>query len=125
MIRLWAIVCVFLLSGCGGTVSNGPNLSVILAEKPAKTLSEYGLMKADENGFVADSQVHSYDLINPLFTDYAAKQRYVFVPKGKQAKQTADAIFLFLLVRYWLKTLAMHPICEHRTRGLIWWKRVC
>lgn len=115
--RLWVIVSALLLVSCGGTVSSGPDLEVILAEKPAKNLSGYGLMKLGELGFQANTEVQAYDLINPLFTDYAAKQRYVFVPKGKQAKQTEDDILSFPIGTVLVKNFGYAPDMRTPTDG--------
>lgn len=60
------------------------NRDVALADKPAKLLSAYGLF-ADMGGQVPAEGVVPYDLITPLFTDYAVKRRFVSVPEGTPA----------------------------------------
>ena len=69
------------------------NDAALMAKKPAKKLSEYGLF-IDAGGREPSNRVVPYDLSNPLFTDYAAKFRYVYVPKGASAApyQEEDAL---------------------------------
>ena len=67
-------------------------MDVILAPKPALTLAAYGLFDQDGQ---ANERVIPYDLVNPLFTDYADKQRHVFVPEGKTASYNISDVFEF------------------------------
>ena len=61
----------------------GPNFDAV--EVTCDTLSAYNLFadptdpRANANGGI------HYEMITPLFTDYAQKYRFVFVPEGKQA----------------------------------------
>jgi parallel beta-helix repeat protein len=62
---------------------DGPNFDAV--EVSCETLSAYNLFadptdpSANANGGIY------YELITPLFTDYAEKYRFIFVPEGKQA----------------------------------------
>lgn len=60
------------------------NDALLMAKKPAKLLSEYGLF-IDTGGRVPSDRVVPYDLNNPLFTDYATKLRYIYMPTGVAA----------------------------------------
>lgn len=68
---------------------NGVNWDALAVDCP--NLSDYGLFKnpsdalsgANEGGF-------NYDLTTPLFSDYAAKDRTIFIPPGKQASYQAS-----------------------------------
>lgn len=109
-----------LLAGCGapGTPGAnaaganapgaGPDLSVILADRPAERLSDYGLF-TDAGARKPASRVLAYDLINPLFSDHAAKHRYVFVPDGTAAQYDPDAAFGFPVGSVLVKTFAFAP----------------
>ena len=76
------------LGGCSAPVEPPqktaltPDMAVILADKPASALSAYGLF-SDAAAFNPVDRVIGYDLINPLFSDHAAKTRLVFVPEGE------------------------------------------
>lgn len=60
---------------------------------PAK-LSDFGFFK-DSAARKPAPHVIPYDLITPLFSDYAEKYRYAYVPAGKRAKYDGDAAFDF------------------------------
>jgi uncharacterized repeat protein (TIGR03806 family) len=55
-----------------------------------KKLSEYNFFVGDIKNMEPNEGVLPYDLINPLFTDYAHKLRFVWMPKGVSAKYTKD-----------------------------------
>ena len=59
------------------------NDSVILNTKVPKKLSEFNFFN-DLNLQVPNEGVLPYDLINPLFSDYADKLRFVYVPENKR-----------------------------------------
>ena len=62
--------------------STTPNFAALEVNCP--TLSGYNLFAdATEPRDNAHDGIH-YDLITPLFTDYASKYRFIFVPEGKQ-----------------------------------------
>lgn len=78
-----AALAGLVLAACNGPHAAGPDLDVILADRPAATLSAYGFFEDDGSPVQG---VVPYDLINPLFSDYADKHRFVFVPKGEAAE---------------------------------------
>ncbi|QQO83352.1 SO2930 family diheme c-type cytochrome [Shewanella algae] len=57
-----------------------------------------------------------YDLNTPLFTDYASKYRYVFVPEGKQANYSSNEAFDFPVGTVLVKTFALPA--DTATRGV-------
>jgi uncharacterized repeat protein (TIGR03806 family) len=75
-------LCVFLFIQCG----TGPKTVSLQADAlPYKKLSEYGFFKGPPAGMAANDRVVPYELITPLFTDYAHKARYVWMPEGTSA----------------------------------------
>ncbi|MEQ9517851.1 MAG: SO2930 family diheme c-type cytochrome [Parvibaculum sp.] len=79
--------CVLTVMGlalCWAGQAAAVNLDVALAEKPAANLSDYGLFD-NPGALVPASGVVPYNLITPLFTDYAIKRRFIFVPEGEIA----------------------------------------
>lgn len=52
---------------------------------PFKNLSEYGFFKGELKNLEASERVLVYEPIAPLFTDYAHKSRFVWMPEGKSA----------------------------------------
>ncbi len=103
MRALFLFLCGGLLAACSQV--SEPDLDVILADKPAKTLAEYGLF-ADTRGRAPSKGVVKYDLINPLFSDHTDKHRYVFVPNGKQASYTDVDVVAFPVGTVLVKTFA-------------------
>lgn len=110
MKRLVVLASLCLLAGCSpaGRAGHGPHLNAILAADPAPVLSDYGLFADMATAAPAES-VLPYDLINPLFTDNAAKHRFVFVPEGKAAAYTQSDVFDFPVGSVLVKTFAFAP----------------
>ena len=81
------------------------NLEVAIAEKPAALLSDYGLFD-DLGAQVPADGVVPYDLITPLFTDYATKRRFVFIPEGTVADYQGAGLPAFPLGSILVKTFA-------------------
>lgn len=96
------------LAACGAGKAGGPDLKVILAAEPAENLSAYGLF-SDMASATPAAAVVTYDLVNPLFSDHAAKHRFVFVPKGEAADYSADDVFAFPVGTVLVKTFAFAP----------------
>jgi|JI10StandDraft_1071094.scaffolds.fasta_scaffold25506_4 uncharacterized repeat protein (TIGR03806 family) len=83
--------------------------STVLAEKPAEKLSDYGFFASTNAGAAPSEGVRPYDLVNALFSDYAAKHRLVYVPKGQSATYTPDKVFDFPVGSVLIKTFAFAP----------------
>ncbi len=56
-------------------------------------LSEYELSISGESGFAPASQLIKYEVTNSLFSDYTSKERYVYIPEGKNAYLRTDGHF--------------------------------
>ncbi|MGB0984898.1 MAG: SO2930 family diheme c-type cytochrome [Saprospiraceae bacterium] len=81
-------ITVFLLEQCT-TSSTAVNISPV--GEPFKKLSDYNFFKGNQADLTPNEGVLLYDLNTPLFTDYAKKARFVWMPKGKSAGyQTGD-----------------------------------
>lgn len=101
-------VALISLTACSEHNGASPDMDVILAETPAATLSAYGLFE-DAGASAPNHQLVAYDLTNPLFSDYATKQRYVFVPKGKTVNYDAMDAFAFPVGTVLVKTFGYAP----------------
>ncbi|HLP50016.1 MAG TPA: hypothetical protein VK154_03985, partial [Chitinophagales bacterium] len=66
--------------GCNFTKSTKVALDV--AAKPFGKLSEYNFFGGIMNELKPNERVVPYDLITPLFTDYAHKARFIYMPEG-------------------------------------------
>jgi uncharacterized repeat protein (TIGR03806 family) len=69
------------VSGCNFKKATSVTLDV--AAKPFEKLSEYNFFTGNVNELKPNERIIPYDLITPLFTDYAHKARFVYVPDGK------------------------------------------
>ncbi|WP_417459397.1 SO2930 family diheme c-type cytochrome [Kordiimonas sp.] len=81
------------------------NDAALMSARPAKLLSEYGLFSDAVHQAPAEGVV-PYDLITPLFTDYAHKYRFVYVPKGQKAVYNDAEAFEFPVGTTLIKTFA-------------------
>ncbi len=108
MTKLAAALCL-ILAACGGAPTpTGPDAAAILADKPAATLAEYNLF-ADAAAREPVPGVLPYDLINPLFSDHAAKHRLVHVPDGTKASYAEPGVLDFPVGSVLIKTFAYAP----------------
>lgn len=75
------------------TVSVSPVSTVVfdLGEVPYETLSEYNFFNGDLKDLNPTFGVLPYDLISPLFSDYAHKKRFVWMPDGTKANYDSDS----------------------------------
>lgn len=81
------------------------NLDVAMDAKPAPLFSDYGLFE-DLGEQVPAARVVPYDLITPLFTDYAVKKRFVFLPEGIVADYQGAGLPAFPVGTILVKTFA-------------------
>ncbi|MEZ4848491.1 MAG: hypothetical protein R3B93_07710 [Bacteroidia bacterium] len=82
-------ILLIALSAC--TSPSGPGVG----KTPFERLSEYHFFKGDIANLSPEEGVLPYDLNSPLFTDYAEKARFVWMPKGKSAQYTKDGVLNF------------------------------
>ena len=77
----------------------------ILSDDPPDTLAEFGFF-TDVQARNPAARVIPYSLNTPLFSDYALKTRYVFVPNGAQGKLTGDGLIDLPIGSALIKTFA-------------------
>ena len=116
MRRLAAIAAALFLC-LGAEEAGAVNMDTVLTTRPAANLSEYGLF-SDAPAQEPASGVLPYDLITPLFTDYAGKRRFVYVPDGKSAAYDASEIFAFPIGTVLIKTFAYPSDTAKAEHGL-------
>ena len=90
------------------------NDSAILADSPPKLLSEYGFFLNTKDQITVPG-VLPYELITSLFSDYADKHRFVYVPKGKIAAYQKNSVFSFPVGSVLIKTFSYEPINNQRS----------
>lgn len=82
-----SISCLFLLNQCK-TSSNKVNLDI--NAKPLEKLSEYHFFTGALKDLNPNDKVLPYDINTALFTDYAHKARFVWMPEGTSAKYNKE-----------------------------------
>ncbi len=97
MIRL---ACVLILVPL---IAGAVDQAALMAKKPAKWLSEYGLF-AGGPAQIPAAGVTPYDLATPLFSDHAEKLRFVWTPSP--ATYDNDEAFEFPVGSVLIKTFA-------------------
>jgi uncharacterized repeat protein (TIGR03806 family) len=73
----------------------GGKVALDVAAKPFEKLSEYNFFTGVINQLKPNLRVIPYDLITPLFTDYAHKARFVYVPEGKTTDYDTSQVLQF------------------------------
>jgi uncharacterized repeat protein (TIGR03806 family) len=75
--------------------SHAPAPVSFIAQGKPEHLSEWHLLDVAGGRLVPNAGVLPYDLITPLFSDYAHKLRTVWMPAGQSAKYSPDKSFEF------------------------------
>nr|WP_310522651.1 SO2930 family diheme c-type cytochrome [Polymorphobacter sp.] len=96
-------LAVLLLLGAAPAPQVASDL--LQAETPAPTLAAYGLF-TDTAGRTPAPGVRPYTLNTPLFSDYAEKFRYVWMPPGTAARYTPTGVLDFPIGTTLVKTFA-------------------
>lgn len=105
---IWRWAAPVLAAAClTGAVVARPQLAVndaaITADGYPAALSAYGFF-TDLKARSPAARVVGYDLQTPLFSDYAGKQRFIYVPAGKTAAYSATGVFDFPIGSALIKT---------------------
>ncbi|WP_298019895.1 SO2930 family diheme c-type cytochrome [uncultured Parasphingopyxis sp.] len=93
MIRLIAVLLAWLtLAGLNDVPA--VNDAAIMDDGYPRQLSDFAFF-FDDHAQEPNARVHAYELNTPLFTDYAVKQRWVYVPPGQRIAYAPDGTFEF------------------------------
>jgi uncharacterized repeat protein (TIGR03806 family) len=106
-LRAFLPFSVFLLalmacSGCGHQAA----VRSFVAEPFPERLSEWKFFTGSGSALRPNKGVLPYDLNTPLFSDYAAKYRFVWMPQGTSAEYRADQVFDFPVGTVLIKSFA-------------------
>ena len=95
--------CLVMILGVAARPTARVNDAAILRDGYAPALSDYGFF-ADLKARTPATRVMSYHLNTPLFSDYAEKQRFLYVPAGKKAAYEPSAALDFPVGSALIKT---------------------
>lgn len=109
-IRFFVVLC--LVSVC--SVAEMAAVSVdVEAKKPALNLSEMNFFVVEDGKMTTkpNAGVEPFDVITPLFSDYTAKYRYVWMPDGVSAAYHEREVFDFPVGTVMIKTFSyLHDV---------------
>ena len=83
----------------------------------AQNLSEYNIFQGNYSELVPSDSFHLIELISPLFTDYAQKQRLLYLPKGEHIATQEDGSLVYPDGSILTKTFYYHLDQNDSTRG--------
>jgi uncharacterized repeat protein (TIGR03806 family) len=87
---------------------------------PCPSLSDYGLVSIQDAGIVYAAGVIPYDLNTPLFSDYATKERAVWLPPGTQATYDPVNAFTFPVGAVLIKSFGF-PDDDRKASPIVTW----
>jgi uncharacterized repeat protein (TIGR03806 family) len=98
MVGVW-LLSALLFSACmkgnEGTCMSGVETPCIPEEGPHYRLADYGLFIGEISNLEPVDGLIPYDLNTPLFTDYAEKSRFIYVPSDSSIVYNADNELVF------------------------------
>ncbi len=98
MLRLSLLAFALAFFGCREDDSEPPvvdnSVNFDLDEVPYDKLSDYNFFKGGLAQLEPNDDVLPYDIISPLFSDYAKKQRLVWMPENESATYDGDGRIL-------------------------------
>jgi uncharacterized repeat protein (TIGR03806 family) len=109
-------VALAALAGLGPLSCNSSRREVAFYAEPfPQKLSSWHLFTGDSGGWKPNARVLPYDLNTPLFSDYASKYRFVWMPAGRSAEYREETPFEFPVGTIFAKTFAF-PVDGHPDR---------
>ncbi len=84
---------LLLLATCQTPRADGVRLDI--SQKPFDQLSRYRFFTGEMKNLQPAGRVLPYDLNSPLFSDYAEKSRFLWMPEGTSASYREDRVFDF------------------------------
>ena len=101
----FGVLCFGLISLGAAPVSAPVDSARLQDDAPAPKLSDYHLF-TDAGGREPNAGLTPYALNTPLFSDYAVKQRYVFMPPGAKAQYRPTGVLDLPVGAVLVKTFA-------------------
>ncbi|HEX3769045.1 MAG TPA: SO2930 family diheme c-type cytochrome, partial [Puia sp.] len=112
------------IHGCKNkTTKDQGNITVNSGFVFRQHLSDYGFFKGDLKELNPVNGVVRYELVTPLFTDYAKKDRFIVVPANKQIRYSENGVLDFpdstILIKNFAYLNAQHQKIMIETRLLV------
>ena len=105
-VRAASILAALLaLLGCDAEGIGAGPVEIDVEAPPPELLSSVRLFEwSAERGFVYNDRVVPYDLNTPLFSDFAIKERAIYIPEGAAATYDPQGVFTFPVGTVIMKT---------------------
>jgi uncharacterized repeat protein (TIGR03806 family) len=100
------IVASLILGGLAGCSHSSAPVKSFLQEPFPENLSDWHLFLKTSGNLQPNQGVLPYDLNTPLFSDYAAKYRFVWMPPGTSAQYRENEVFDFPVGTILVKSFA-------------------
>jgi uncharacterized repeat protein (TIGR03806 family) len=94
-----------LFISCGVLGADAASIHIDADAPFPRRLSEFGLFR-DASRQIPNDGLTPYDVITPLFSDYAEKYRFVYLPEGTAIAYREDGTFAFPVGAALIKTFA-------------------
>ena len=119
MRKYFALILLFVVSFIVFRCSKRSNLpvNVDLSAPIFQTLSEYHFFKGNIAELSPNDRVVPYDLNTPLFSDYAEKARFVWMPAGTSATYNDSLAFDFPVGTVLIKNFYYHNDFTDQSKG--------
>ena len=89
------VYCLWTMALFSSCKKDEPDTSDPLDAMPYKKLSDYNFFQGEIKNLNPNNNVIPYDLNTPLFSDFAGKSRFVYVPAEKQIIYNSNTYFDF------------------------------
>lgn len=97
------LIAQLLLIHCTSKDKSAPKAKKVILETPListtstqkQKLSDYDFFGGEISELIPSERVFPYSLNTPLFTDYAFKKRFIYLPEGEKISYTKNAVFNF------------------------------
>jgi len=102
---LCLVLALWMVSWSGSMAQEAVDDAALMQRRPAKLISAYNLF-TDPKNQIPNTGLHPFSLTQPLFTDYAHKYRFVYMPAGTKAAYDDTEVFDFPVGSVLVKTFA-------------------
>src|SRR4051794_28384444 len=127
---LWMVVlsiivvsCTWIIQSCNSKTREERVSSNSNGFEFREKLSDYGFFSAELKALKPQVALIHYELATPLFTDYAVKDRFVLLPKGKAATYKGSGLLDFpdstIIIKNFAYTNEQHQKIMIETRMLV------
>lgn len=116
---LVSFLLLLLHIGCNetDTPDTPDDLQIDMTKIPLPKLSDYGFFDGNIADMKPVEELIPYDLITPLFSNYAQKARFVYVPKGKKVIYKENDVFDFPIGSIIVKTFYFYNDINDPSQG--------